>query len=72
MVDFRKFGNLSMSGWDAGSSTQTVTVGQNAHIGLFGGGPAGEDLIVEPMDPSVCVVHEEPRPEAGPRSATFC
>ena len=25
-----------MSGWDAGSSTQTVTVGQNAHIGLLG------------------------------------
>lgn len=71
MADFRKFGNLSVSGWDAGSSTQTITVGQNAHIGLFGGGPAGEDLIVEPMDPSVCVVHEEPRPRGWPNMRHF-
>ena len=62
MANFGKFANLSPTGWSAGTGTQGISIGHNAHIGLWGGGPAGEDLIVKPEDPKICVVHEEPRP----------
>lgn len=62
MANFGKFGKLSRSGWDEASQTQTITVGQNAHIGLWGGDGAGNDLEVYAADGSVCVTHEEPLP----------
>jgi hypothetical protein len=58
MAEFRKFGNLSSSGWDANSHTQTISVGQSAHIGLLGGAPLGD--LIKVADPTICVVHEEP------------
>lgn len=60
MAKFGKYANLSKHGWTEKSATQVVSIGQNAHIGLWGGGPAGEDLIVKATDPSICVTHEEP------------
>lgn len=65
MANFGKFGNLSSKGWNESTSTQTIVVGQHAHIGLWGGGPAGDDLEVNSGRMAVCVVHEEPRPRAA-------
>jgi hypothetical protein len=65
MANFGKFGNLSLTGWTGTTSTQVLSVGQNAHIGLWGGGPAGEDLIVKAENATVCVTHEEPRPKGA-------
>src|ERR1700733_13502771 len=65
MANFGKFGNLSLTGWTGNTSTQVLSVGQNAHIGLWGGGPAGEDLIVKAENATVCVTHEEPRPKGA-------
>jgi hypothetical protein len=62
MANFGKFGNLSTKGWDATAAVQTLGLGQNAHIGLWGGGPAGEDLEVSCLDKTICVAHEEPLP----------
>jgi hypothetical protein len=66
MANFGKFANLSPTGWNEKTLTQTVSVGNNAHIGLFGGGPlpAAEDLDVKSANPTICIVHEEPRPKA--------
>jgi hypothetical protein len=44
MANFGKFANLSPTGWSAGTGIQVIAIGHNAHIGLWGGGPAGEDL----------------------------
>ncbi len=63
MANFGKFGNLSLHGWDSKTSTQSITVGQSAHIGLWGGGPGGVDLDVDCLDESVCICHEEPKPK---------
>jgi len=63
MANFDKFANLSMHGWDRATQTQTIKVGESAHIGLWGGGPAGEDLEVLGDDDRICVPHEEPRPK---------
>jgi len=62
MAHFDKFANLNPKGWTKDSSIQTIAIGQNAHIGLWGGGPSGADLEVKSTEPTVCVVHEEPRP----------
>jgi len=71
MANFDKFGNLSRQGWSSGTATQSVRAGQEAHIGLWGGGPGGVDLVVKSTDPTVCVVHEEPRPAAWPQWRHF-
>ncbi|WP_216844705.1 L,D-transpeptidase family protein [Rhodanobacter sp. L36] len=63
MANFGKFANLSPNGWDAATFTQTIGLGKEAHIGLWGGGPSNVDLEVKAADPTVCVVHEEPRPK---------
>jgi hypothetical protein len=60
MANFGKYANLSAAGWSERTATQVIAIGQNAHVGLWGGGPAGEDLIVRASDPSICVTHEEP------------
>src|SRR5271156_4493607 len=60
MANFSKYANLSPRGWTEASRTQVIAVGQNAHIGLWGGGPAGEVLGVAVGDPSIGVIHEEP------------
>jgi len=60
MAHFGKYANLSRQGWTESTRTQVITVGQNAHIGLWGGGFSGEDLDVDVDDPTICVVHEEP------------
>jgi hypothetical protein len=62
MAHFDKFANLSILGWDKPTLTQTIKVGANAHIGLWGGGPAGEALEVFGDDDRICVTHEEPKP----------
>ncbi len=62
MPHFDKFANLSHLGWNKATLTQTIKVGENAHIGLWGGGPAGEVLDVFGSDDRICVTHEEPRP----------
>jgi hypothetical protein len=62
MANFGKFGNLSLKGWDKAKTAQSIGVGENAHVGLWGGGPKGEDLDVTCADQSICVAHEEPRP----------
>ena len=62
MANFDKFANLSPAGWSKASATQTVNLGNNAHIGLWGGGPKGETLTVKAADPTICIVHEEPLP----------
>jgi hypothetical protein len=62
MAGFDKFANLSPHGWDKATLTQTMKVGESAHIGLWGGGPAGEALDVFGDDDRICVPHEEPRP----------
>jgi hypothetical protein len=62
MANFDKFANLSHQGWNKGTLTQTIKVGESAHIGLWGGGPAGEALDVFGGDDGICVPHEEPRP----------
>lgn len=62
MAGFQKFGKLSTSGWDAKTQTQTITLGQHAQIGLWGGGPNGEDLDVMSANESICVVHEQNAP----------
>ena len=64
MANFGKYSNLSKHGWTEKTATQVIAIGQNAHIGLWGGGPAGEDLIVKATDPSICVTHEEPSNKA--------
>ncbi len=64
MANFGKYANLSKHGWTEKTATQVIAIGQNAHIGLWGGGPAGEDLIVKATDPSICVTHEEPSNKA--------
>jgi hypothetical protein len=71
MAHFDKFANLSHQGWSRDLATQTMGVGRNAHIGLWGGGPAGEDLLVKADDPTVCVVHEEPLPAKWPHWRHF-
>jgi len=71
MANFDKFANLNPKGWDSKSATQMLSMGQNAHIGLWGGGPAGEDLIVKAQDSTICVVHEEPRPRGWPHWRHF-
>lgn len=60
MAHFGKYANLSRQGWTESTRTQVITVGQNAHVGLWGGGPSGEDLTIDVDDESICVVHEEP------------
>jgi L,D-transpeptidase catalytic domain len=62
MAGFDKFANLSPHGWDKPTLTQTIKVGESAHIGLWGGGPSGEALDVFGDDDRICVPHEEPRP----------
>lgn len=62
MAHFDKFANLSHHGWNKGTLTQTIKVGENAHIGLWGGGPGGEALEVVSGDDGICVPHEEPKP----------
>ncbi len=64
MANFGKYANLSKNGWTEASATQLIATGQNAHVGLWGGGPAGQDLIVKATDPSICVTHEEPANKA--------
>jgi len=71
MANFGKYANLSKNGWNEKTATQTITAGQSAHIGLWGGGPAGEDLVVRSSDPTVCVVHEEPPNKAYPNWRHF-
>jgi hypothetical protein len=71
MANFGKFANLNPSGWDAGTATQTMGMGKEAHIGLWGGGPTGEVLEVKAADPTVCIVHEEPSPRASPHWRHF-
>jgi hypothetical protein len=60
MAHFGKYANLSKQGWTESTRTQVIVVGQNAHVGLWGGGFSGEDLDVSVDDPTICVVHEEP------------
>jgi hypothetical protein len=62
MANFGKFGNLSRNGWNESTQTQTITVGQSAHIGLWGGDGDGNDLEVKAADKTICVTHEEPLP----------
>jgi hypothetical protein len=71
MAHFGKFANLNPAGWDAKAATQKTAAGQNTHIGLWGGGPSGEDLTVKSVDPTVCVVHEEPLPKSWPHWRHF-
>lgn len=71
MANFDKFANLSPHGWNRSSATQTIVVGQNAHIGLWGGGPGGVDLTVESADSTICVAHEETRPTHWPHWRHF-
>jgi hypothetical protein len=71
MANFGKFANLSPHGWTVKTQTQSIAIGQNAHIGLWGGGPAGEDLIVAPANPNICAVHEEPKPAGWPHWRHF-
>jgi hypothetical protein len=63
MANFDKFANLSSKGWDKIKLTQTLKVGENAHIGLKGAGSKGEALDVFSGDERICVPHEEPRPK---------
>jgi L,D-transpeptidase catalytic domain len=63
MANFDKFANLSPHGWDKATLTQTIKVGESAHIGLWGGGPRGEALDVFGGDDRICVTHEEPKPK---------
>src|SRR5262245_17608643 len=71
MAGFQKFGKLSTNGWDAKTQTQTITLGQHAQIGLWGGGPNGEDLDVMAGDQSMCVVHEQNPPAGYPHMRQF-
>jgi hypothetical protein len=71
MANFDKFANLSPAGWSKASVTQTMALGSNAHIGLWGGGPGGVDLVVKAKDPTICVVHEEPLPKGHPHWRHF-
>ena len=64
MANFGKYANLSKQGWNEKTATQVITIGQSAHIGLWGGGPSGEALIVKASDSKICVVHEEPANKA--------
>jgi hypothetical protein len=64
MANFDKFAGQSPHGWDKKAGVQTLRPGSDARIGLWGGGPAGEDLTVSAADPSICTVHELPRPGA--------
>jgi hypothetical protein len=68
MANFGKYANLSTKGWTDKPATQVIANGQSAHIGLWGGGPAGETLVVKADDPTICVAHEEP---ANTRYATW-
>src|SRR4051812_1257632 len=60
MANFGKYANLSPKDWDEKTATQVIAMGQNAHVGLLGCGPAGEPLIVKAETPTICVTHEEP------------
>lgn len=71
MAHFDKFANLSPKGWTKSTSTQTIAISQNAHIGLWGGSPSGGDLHVTSTRPTVCVLHEEPRPKGYPQWRHF-
>jgi hypothetical protein len=64
VANFDKFANLSLHGWNKATLTQTIKVGENAHIGLWGGGPKGEPLDVFGSNDGICVPHEEPKPLA--------
>lgn len=64
MANFDKFAGQSALGWDRKAQTQTLRPGSDTRIGLWGGGPKGEDLVVSPVDPTVCTVHELTRPTA--------
>ena len=63
MAYFDKLPTLDKTGWDKIKETQSLALGKSAYIGLFGKGPAGEDLVVSATDPSICVTHEEPVPK---------
>jgi hypothetical protein len=71
MANFGKYANLSTKGWTEKTGTQVIAVGQNAHIGLWGGGPAGDVLAVKSADPTICVTHEEPANRAYPNWRHF-
>ncbi len=71
MAHFGKFANLSPKGWVESSWTQTIQIGQHAHIGLFGGDDDGNDFVVRSANPTVCVVHEEPLPVRYPHWRHF-
>ncbi len=71
MANFGKYANLSKHGWTERTATQVIALGQSAHIGLWGGGSAGEDLIVKAVDSSVCITHEEPSNAAYPHWRHF-
>lgn len=60
MANFSKYANLSPHGWTEATRIQVIAVGQNAHIGLWGGGPAGEALAISVDNPTICAIHEEP------------
>jgi hypothetical protein len=65
-----KYANLSKTGWTETTSTQVVSIGQSAHIGVRDA-PTGSTLTFKPADPTVCVVHEEPANKAYPHWRHF-
>lgn len=71
MAHFGKYANLSRHGWTESTRTQVLSVGENAHVGLWGGGFSGEDLAVTVDDPTICIVHEEAANPAYPHWRHF-
>jgi hypothetical protein len=60
MATFAKHGNQSLRGWNdkKGVPRQTLAVGADAEVSLFGSGDKGTALEVVPHDPTICTIHE--------------
>jgi hypothetical protein len=62
MANFGTFPGLGARAWSQKSGELAVGLGQTVPLGLWGGGPSDSELDITSADPTVCTVHEKPRP----------
>jgi len=66
MANFQKVPNDKTTRLDAGVGRLVLMLEETAMIDLYGGGPGGEDLVVDFNDPTIGTVSEGPVKRNGP------